>query len=106
MINLNIGAYPNQSFNKTIGNVEYGFRIHTLNGGIVVFSLTVDGETAIESERIIPNSVIIPYEYLKPKGGNFYFKSVSGDYPDYTKFGGEQNLLYLTDEEIEAARNG
>lgn len=99
MIEIDVQQIPNQEFFKEIDGYKYNIRVRTFKD-MTLMDIDIDDENVKHSVRVCPNVPIIPYKYLT-KGGNFMFVCVNGDYPHYTKFGISQQLVYLTDEELE-----
>jgi hypothetical protein len=56
-------------------------------------------ETILTGCRIIPNQPIIFSEYLED--GNFILLTKNYEYPDYTKFGTDQTLVFASQNEID-----
>ena len=100
MIEIEVQQIPNQEFIREIGDVRYTIKLRTFQG-MTLADITADDVVLKRSVRVCPNMPIIPYKYLT-KGGNFMFFCLDADYPHYTKFGVTQQLVYLTDEELEA----
>ena len=100
MIEIEVQQIPNQEFIREIGDVRYTIKFRTFQG-MTLADITADDVVLKRSVRVCPNTPIIPYDYLT-KGGNFMFVCLDKDYPHYTKFGITQQLVYLTDEELEA----
>lgn len=105
MTNVNISKLPNTTFQFTADGVLYGFRLHFWDG-LMFCSITINGETIIDSVRCISGKWLIPYKYLTV-GGNFRFECIdSSEYPNFNDFGDSCKLVYYTSEEVEALNNG
>lgn len=99
MIQIDVQQIPNQEFEKEIDGVRYTIKLRTFHK-MTLADITIDDTVIKHSVRVCPNTLIIPYKHLT-KGGNFVFYSMDGSYPHYTKFGVTQQLVYLTDAEIQ-----
>lgn len=100
MIEIDVQQIPNQEFIREIEGVQYKLKFRTFQG-MTLADIIADDVVLKRGVRVCPNTPIIPYKYLT-NGGNFMFACLDGDYPHYTKFGVTQQLVYLTDEELEA----
>ena len=96
MIEIPLLSIPNQSFSINVENVIFDVSIKTT--GVTVADITMDGVLKISSAKCMPNLPIIPYRYLEH--GNFFFITENDEYPDYTKFGSSQTLVYMTPDEM------
>lgn len=103
MIQIDVQQIPNQEFEKEIDGKRYTIKLRTFHG-ITLADIFVDDVCAKRAVRVCPNVPIIPYKYLT-QGGNFVFYSIDGSYPHYTQFGITQQLVYMTDDEIEELQN-
>lgn len=99
MIEIEVQQIPNQEFIRDVDDVKYNLRIRTFND-MTFMDITADDVVLKKSVRLCPNTPIIPYKHLT-KGGNFMFICLDGDYPHYTKFGITQQLVYMTNEELD-----
>lgn len=99
MIEIDVQQLPNQEFIREVNGIRYDLKLRT-SQGITLVDITADDVVLKRSVRACPNVPIIPYKYLT-KGGNFVFICIDGEYPHYTKFGVTQQLVYLTDSELE-----
>lgn len=99
MIEIDVQQIPNQEFIREVDGVRYNLKLRTCQG-MTLMDISADDVVLKHSVRVCPNIPIIPYKYLT-KGGNFMFVCINGDYPHYSKFGVTQQLVYLTDAELE-----
>lgn len=99
MIQIDVQQLPNQEFEKEIDGKRYTIKLRTFHG-ITLADITIDDTVVKRAIRVCPNVPIIPYKYLT-QGGNFVFYSIDGSYPHYTQFGITQQLVYMTDEELQ-----
>jgi hypothetical protein len=92
---------PNQSLSIELDGLLYDLTIKETNG---VMSITIirDNVTILESLRMLPNTPLIPFEYLE--NGNFVMLTLDDEYPYYTQFNVTQTLIYASQDEINAIR--
>lgn len=98
-----LAQLPNQTFSIQADNNFYDFEIK-LAGTEMLFSVSVNNVLTISNNRIIINTPLIPYQYLE--NGNFFLSSINAILPDYNLFGVNQNLYYLSQEELATIRSG
>ena len=98
-----LAAVPNQSLSVRLSNQQYDIRIHDCGNGVTTMDLTINEVVILTGCRIVGNYPIIVSDYLE--NGNFILLTASYEYPDYTRFGITQYLLYATQAEIEAINN-
>lgn len=94
---------PSQLLGVTLAGVSYILRLRG-GAGVTLMDVDVGGERILSGAKCLPNQKILPYPHLT-LGGNFYFWCRDNEFPDYTKFGGDHRLLFLTDDEIELLPN-
>lgn len=99
MIGIEVQNIPNQEFMRVIDGYRYDIAIRTYKD-LTLMDITCDDVVLKRSVRVCPNTPIIPYKYLT-KGGNFMFACKDKEYPNYNKFGETQQLVYLTDDELQ-----
>ena len=95
MYEIPINKLPSQLLGVTLENASYLLRLRYVNG-LMLADVEINGAAAVKGAKCLPNQKVIPYPYLT-QGGNFYFYCRDNGYPDYTKFGGDHRLLFLTD---------
>jgi len=97
-INVEIKPVPNQNFIFLYkGDVwELTFR-HCTN--VMAASIVVNGETLCLNQRIVADSLILPYVRFWKKG-NFYLKTRDSQLPKWNLFGTEQLLYFIEPEEL------
>lgn len=98
MLEISLQNTPNQSFSLDTEGVVFDITISTT--GVTVMDVVIDGVLKIGSAKCLPMTPVIPYRYLEH--GNFFFITENDEYPDYTKFGISQRLVYMTPSEMEA----
>jgi len=103
MLELTLQPIPNQSFTARLGDSNYQIRIHSCQG-IMVMDVTRDNIEIIKGARMVAGYPVIPYEYLED--GNFFMLTADDELPNYTQFGDDQFLFYVTAEEIGELRAG
>lgn len=98
MYNIELVKIPNQEFNYVVGDKSFTVQLRTIQE-LTFASIFLDGEPLLYSQLCLPNNFINLYKYIKA-GGKFYFKCSDNEYPNYTKFGDEHQLLFYTEEEL------
>lgn len=101
---ITLEAIPNQSLSIRLGENLFDITIKDANG-IAAVTIVRNGETIVSGRRTQPGVPLMPYRALENDAGNFVFLTDNGEYPNYQNFGGTAFLIYLTNEEIEAALN-
>lgn len=96
-----IEAVPNQETSVVVDNNQWVITIKTADSEVAV-SLVRNGITIVDSARAVANFKIIPATYQEE--GNFLFVTLGNEIPDYTKFNQSQQLVYISQAELEAAR--
>lgn len=105
MINVSIQAIPNQSLTVQLDNNLYNMSIKAANG-VMCIDVLRNNETLLTGERLTAGTPILPYQYLENESGNFLLLTNNDDLPDYTQFGVTQSLVYASNDELVAIRNG
>jgi hypothetical protein len=100
MFNIPLKTIPSQSLSVQIGTNLYDLSIRACGNGVTVMDLAINNVVTLSGQRIVPNWPIIPYRYLE--NGNFILQTENQEYPDYTRFGVDQYLIYASQDEIEA----
>ncbi len=102
MQSVPIQAVPQQtlSYIDPSGN-QWNISI-TLVGSQMAFTLTLNNTVLVENITAVAGYRIIPYNYLE--NGNFVLITQNKQIPDYTQFGITQQLIFLTQAEIDAYR--
>jgi hypothetical protein len=100
MQNIPLAAIPNQSLSVRLDGLQYDLRLHDCGNGVTTLDITINDVPLITGTRIMPNYPIIPSKYLEQ--GNFVLETQNDEYPDYTRFGVTQYLIYASQAEIEA----
>lgn len=108
MIIVPTSAIPNQSLSINLDGNVYDVRIRACNdsgipGNVVMaFDIAINGTEIVTGTRAVPDFPLIPYGYLE--NGNFVLATVDGDYADWREFGITQNLVYVSQAELDAIR--
>jgi hypothetical protein len=84
-----------------LGDSLYALTIKETRG-VMALDVVRDDVPIVSGSRMLPNSPLIPYQYLE--AGNFVMISEDDEYPYYTNFGDSQLLVYVTDAELETLR--
>lgn len=90
---------PAQAFSITLDQNQWSIDVKLVNGNIA-FSFTLNGNLLINGIRAVPGYRIIPYDYLQ--AGNFALLTTAFEIADWTKFGTTQQLVYISQAEIDA----
>lgn len=88
----------NQQVSFTVGGNYWQVAIYQ---AVISMAVTIsrDGVLLVSGLRVVAGTLALPYDYLwKGKSGNLLFTVE----PDWTKFGGDCLLYYLTEEEAVA----
>ena len=101
MLQIPISAVVNQTFSIVLDSIQYDLAIY-LAKNIMAMDITRNNTSILLGARLLPNSLIIPYQYLE--NGNFFMTSEDGQYPIYTEFGVTQFMYYLSQAELTALR--
>ena len=96
-----IQAIPNQAFSITLDQNLYDITLRAA-AGIVAATIKRNAVLIIENTRALAIRPIIPYKYLED--GNFFFITANGDLPVYTSFNTTQQLIYISQAELDAIR--
>lgn len=100
MFNIPLAAVPNQSLSVTLSSNQYDLRIHDCGNGVMSIDLSINEVIILLGIRLIPNYPVIVSEYAQ--NGNFILQTANDEYPDYTRFGVDQFLIYANPTELEA----
>ena len=103
MIVIPLQAIPNQTLSIQLDRNNVDIEIRAC-GNTMAFSLSINENIILTNERMVPAWPLIAYEYLE--NGNFYMLTDNDDYPDYNLFSVNQYLIYASQIELEALRNG
>lgn len=95
---IELDQIPNQTFSVMLDNINYRVALRTIQG-LTYISVWANGDILFYNQLCTPNAFVNPFKYVG-MGGKFYFKSTTGDYPNYKDFGINQTLYYLTKEEV------
>jgi len=99
MTNIEVPKSPNARFAVGIDEYSFTISIRTIKGMTLVSIEDKDG-TIVNGCRAITGQWLIPYKHLALKG-NFRFESEhSEEYPYYTGFNDDFNLVYYTPSEV------
>jgi hypothetical protein len=93
---------PSQSLSIALGGDFYDIRVKAA-GTIMAVDIIRNQVLIVTGMRAEANYPLIPYPYLEQ--GNLFFITRDDEYPWYERFNIDQNLFYLTQEEVEALRN-
>lgn len=100
MINIPLAAIPNQSLSITLNSQQYDIRIHDCGNGVMSIDIVINNVILITGIRLVPNYPVIVSKYMQ--NGNFVLQTMNYEYPDYTRFGVTQYLVFANPAELEA----
>lgn len=98
MQTIKLSKIPNQEIIFVVESKAFTVQLRTIQG-LTFASIFLDGEPLLYSQICVPNSFINLYRYISV-GGKFYFKCTDNEYPNYTKFGDTQELLFYMEDEL------
>jgi hypothetical protein len=101
MIIVPISAVPNQSFSITLDGNAYDLALYVTTN-IMAMDIIRNNIPIVLGLRVVPYYPVIPYKYLE--NGNFIFNTENGDYPYYDQFNVTQQLIYLSQTELNQLR--
>lgn len=119
MIKIPLTNIPNQSLNIVLDGNNYVIRIHacgdstisasvaslrTLGNGILAVDIIRNDVVIVTGMRAVSGTPLIPYTYLED--GNFIFITQNDQYPNWRLLGINQFLLFASQAELDALRNG
>lgn len=102
MIDIGLAAVANQTLFVQLDERAYTVAVHTSGDGLASVDITRDDVVLIQGARITPGMPLLPYRYQE--SGNFLLITNEGDLPDFAQFGVTQFLVYLSADELAAAR--
>lgn len=97
MILVPISAIPNQSFSITLDSNQYDLALY-ITTNVMAMDIIRNNIPIVMGIRVVAYEPIIPYRYLE--NGNFFFNTENGDYPFYEQFNVTQQLIYLSQTEL------
>lgn len=98
-----LAQIANQSLTLQEDDVRYNLRLNDL-GTSMSIDIAIDDVQILTGHRVTAGTPLIPYFHLENEGGNFLFLTELNDIVHWTNFTISQTLLYVTVEEIKAAR--
>lgn len=101
MITIPLAAVPNQTLSVQIGQVRWGLTLKDARG-VMVADVERAGVVLLQAVRVVAHEPVIPYGYLED--GNFLLTTLNDDLPGWSKFGDSQELVYMTQTELDAIR--
>lgn len=105
MQEIALQAIPKQQLTVVLNNVLYSMSLLETNG-CMSFDLDRGGERILSGQRIVAGELLLPYRYTEGGQGNFLFLTKDGALPYYDQFATTQTLIYASNDELEAVRNG
>lgn len=102
METIPIKAIPNQTFTLTPDSNRYSISIQECDGSMAI-TISINDVEVVSASECVSGSLLIPYKYLE--NGNFTFVTTDDEIPYYEKFGISQNLVYLSQDELDSIRS-
>ena len=121
MLQIPITNIPNQSLSIALDGNQYDINIQSTadnpdgSSGISAFDITINNVVIVTGVRAVACSAftlngvstswgyfLIAFQYLE--NGNFAVVTNNQEYPDWRQFGLTQNLIYVSQAELEAIR--
>lgn len=102
MIDVSLAAVANQTLFIQLDERAYTIAVHASDGNLMTADITRDDVVLLQGGRITPGMPLLPYRYQE--AGNFLLITNEGDLPDFAQFGVTQFLVYLSPDELAAAR--
>lgn len=96
MRKVQLKSIPNQKLSTTINGNTYDISIKQTS--VMIADITINDVLIASGIVCKPNMPLMPYDYAVD--GNFFFIIDGEEYPDYTLFGTQHNLYYLTADEV------
>ena len=102
MILIPLSAIPNQTFSIVLDSNQYDLSVYVATN-IMAMDIIRNNIPIVLGMRMLPFYPIIPYLYLED--GNFVMSTdEQGNYPYYDQFGVTQQLVYLSQTELNSLR--
>lgn len=89
---------PNQSMSVTLDGNRWDITLKECNG-VMCASLVLNDAAILSGQRLVAGVPFIPYRYLQTSG-NFWILTDSDQLPDYTRFGIDQEMVYVSFGEL------
>lgn len=101
---IELNTLPNQTFTTTINNVDMEIVIKLAgqeDNPIMLFALLINNEYLCPFVPVFANQGVLPYQYMiSEAGGQFFFATENEQYPNYTEFGVNCKLYFITADEL------
>lgn len=95
MTKYNLPGVPNQTFEIQLEGYLFSFALRTFRDSMFM-DVAVDDEIIVTGLRVVNGQNILPRHIADTVSGNFQFRVVGGDYPDYNLIGdGFAYLVFL-----------
>lgn len=98
-----IEQLPKQEFSIRLDDHRYVIAILETAGCMSV-NIERDGVVIVSGARAVASFNLMPYQYQE--AGNFAFFTLNDELPFWNLFNVSQQLIYATQAELEAIRNG
>ena len=100
---ITLQSLPNQSLTSTLDGNRYQMTFKSA-GSVMAVDIVRDNITLMHGARLVAGTPLLPYDYQAI--GNFIFVTDNDTLPDWQQFSATQSLIYFTQSEIQAIRDG
>lgn len=95
---------PNQTFSTTLNNIDLEIILKLAGSGdnpIMQFALKSGDEYICPYVNCFANQGLLPYPYMVSEvGGNFFFSTDDGEYPNYKNYNTTCVLYFISEDEL------
>jgi hypothetical protein len=98
-------ALPKQSFTIVLDGVLYELALKE-TAGVMSFDCTRAGVVICSGARVVAGALMLNYRPQEDGNGNFMILTNDGDLPWWEEFGNSQVMLYASNADLLAVRNG
>lgn len=105
MQTIDLQVIPNQQLTVVLDGILYDLTLKETNG-CMSMDVTRGGVVVVQGCRCVAGQPVLPNVSMEGSFGNFAFITSAGDLPYYDQFGTTQTLVFATEVEIGAIRNG
>jgi hypothetical protein len=98
MYKVDLRKVPNQELTFIVNNEVFRIQLRTIQD-LTFATIFLNEKPLLYSQLCTPNNYINLYNYISASG-KFFFKCIDEEYPNYTKFGETQELLFYTEDEL------
>ena len=98
-----LAAIPNQSLSVVIDTVRYDIAVRQCSV-VMEIDIARNSVPLVSGMRCNAGTLLLPFLSLENGYGNFAFSTEDDNYPDWQQFGITQFLIFITNDELVAAR--